>query len=372
MYRSAALLAFVAPAVMATEFPSTLKEFEAVDNSSVESLFGRFKEHFAKEYVSSADEAHHLSIFSQKVKEIFEFNERGGTAFKKGINRFSDLGEKDRQSFVMAETSAARSKSGRKSGSASDKDAKNQPASRALKLAPNTATCDLRPYTTSVKNQASCGSCWAFGTNAAAEASHFLWAMTDAAGNIRSTDTNSNDMWQLSEQTLVECCDSCNGCGGGGTWEPMQCAVDMGALPSAMSNPYTATDNSTCTQPGASAAAAGVSSWYQPCDLDEECLKSYIGGDDCTTFFTTAFKTSIQVIDSFYDYTDGVYSVDDCPSDKHNHAVAIVGWGTDAASGMDYWIMRNSWGESWGQGGYFYMQRGVNMCCVACDNLFFQ
>ena len=52
--------------------------------------------------------------------------------------------------------------------------------------------------------------------------------------------------------------------------------------------------------------------------------------------------------------------------------MAIVGWGTDADSGMDYWIMRNSWGESWGMDGYFLMQRGVNMCCVACDNLFFQ
>ena len=130
-------------------------------------------------------------------------------------------------------------------------------------------------------------------------------------------------------------------------------------------------DNATCAHT-ASQASSAVSSWFQPCNLDEDCLKDLIGGDDCTTFATTALKTSIEVVDSFYDYAGGVYSDPNCPNDKHNHAVAIVGWGTDATSGMDYWIMRNSWGESWGMDGYFLMERGVNMCCVACDNLFFQ
>ena len=195
--------------------------------------------------------------------------------------------------------------------------------------------------------------------------------MTDAKGN---PTTANNDMWQLSEQVLVECCgdqyDSA-GCGGGGTSGPMQCAVDIGALPSTTSHPYTAVDTAACSHSNTEAAAF-VSSWFEPCTLDEKCLKSYIGGDDCTTFFTTALKTSIQVIDSFYDYNGGVYSVPNCPTNKHNHAVAIVGWGTDATTGMDYWIMRNSWGTDWGLDGYFYMERGVNMCCVACENLFFQ
>ncbi len=78
------------------------------------------------------------------------------------------------------------------------------------------------------------------------------------------------------------------------------------------------------------------------------------------------------MIDSFYDYAEGVYSDPTCPNDKHNHAVGIVGWGTDVASGVDYWIIRNSWGPDWANGGYMYMERGSNMCCVACDNLFFQ
>ncbi len=86
----------------------------------------------------------------------------------------------------------------------------------------------------------------------------------------------------------------------------------------------------------------------------------HMGNTTCSQFYTVALKTSIEVIDSFYDYVSGVYSdpskipafifveylfycIADCPSDIHNHAVAIVGWGSDANSG-DYWILRNSWG----------------------------
>lgn len=53
-----------------------------------------------------------------------------------------------------------------------------------------------------------------------------------------------------------------------------------------------------------------------------------------------------------------------------NHAVNIVGYGKDPASGLDYWIIRNSWGTGWGQAGYMSIQRGVNKCDVE-NNIYF-
>jgi len=65
-------------------------------------------------------------------------------------------------------------------------------------------------------------------------------------------------------------------------------------------------------------------------------------------------------------YTSGVYASTDCangPSDV-NHAVLAVGYGTDSA-GVDYWFVKNSWDTTWGDQGFFKIQRGVNMCGIA-------
>jgi cathepsin H len=51
-----------------------------------------------------------------------------------------------------------------------------------------------------------------------------------------------------------------------------------------------------------------------------------------------------------------------------NHAVLAVGYGTDHAKQMDYWIVKNSWGAAWGDEGYFLIERGVNMCGIAVCN----
>jgi C1A family cysteine protease len=66
-------------------------------------------------------------------------------------------------------------------------------------------------------------------------------------------------------------------------------------------------------------------------------------------------------------YSSGIYSYASCPTTV-NHAALIVGWDTQPASGstpaIDYWILKSSWGTSWGESGYFRMVRGVNMCGI--------
>ena len=79
---------------------------------------------------------------------------------------------------------------------------------------------------------------------------------------------------------------------------------------------------------------------------------------------------------SFTGYTGGVYDDDGChgvTTMMLDHAVLVVGYGTDAKSGKDYWLVKNSWGPDWGEAGYVRMARGVGkngICGIAIDASF--
>lgn len=62
-----------------------------------------------------------------------------------------------------------------------------------------------------------------------------------------------------------------------------------------------------------------------------------------------------------HEYTGGIFTTDDPSDDEHtNHVVSIVGWGVDSETGQKFWNVRNSWGEYWGEMGFFRIDRGNN------------
>jgi len=75
------------------------------------------------------------------------------------------------------------------------------------------------------------------------------------------------------------------------------------------------------------------------------------------------------VLPGFIAYHKGVYSSKHCRNGVKdiNHAVLAVGYGTDE-NGVDYWIIKNSWTDLWGDKGFFKIERGVNMCGIAMCN----
>jgi len=72
---------------------------------------------------------------------------------------------------------------------------------------------------------------------------------------------------------------------------------------------------------------------------------------------------SFTVYDDFLNYKSGVY-VKTSSNALGGHAIKILGWGTDATSKLDYWLVANSWNNQWGDNGFFKIQRGVDMCGI--------
>ena len=72
-------------------------------------------------------------------------------------------------------------------------------------------------------------------------------------------------------------------------------------------------------------------------------------------------------------YKDGIWdghidnapSISGCKKQEMNHAVLLVGYGEDGEDGTPFWVVKNSWGESWGEQGYFRIVRGQNTCGIA-------
>jgi cathepsin F len=189
-----------------------------------------------------------------------------------------------------------------------------------------------------VKNQGSCGGCWAFSANANLEG---LYARK--YGSFRS----------FSEEQLVDCDYSNNGCFGGNQQNAFDYIRRAGGLMSSTNYPYRGS-RTTCSF-RASLAAVRVKSWFNA-GQNEESIKNYV--------YTTG-PLSVAINQKMLQfYTGGIITSgpSTCSPNTLNHGVAIVGYGTQ--NGVNYWIVKNSWGPNWGEGGYFRISRGFGTCGI--------
>jgi len=198
---------------------------------------------------------------------------------------------------------------------------------------------------TPVKNQGSCGSCWAFSAVGALE----------GAFNLKTKEVKI-----FSEQHIVSCDTVDAGCNGGWMDDAFNFVTKTGGITTTDKYPYTS-GTTGATGSCQAVAAADIESRVAPSSYYDVAVNSVSALASAVA--QQPVSIAIQANQpAFQLYSSGVITAN-CGK-RLDHGVLAVGYGTDATLG-DYWIVKNSWGSSWGESGYVRIAKSsANVCGV--------
>ncbi|XP_015276075.1 PREDICTED: cathepsin L1-like [Gekko japonicus] len=197
-------------------------------------------------------------------------------------------------------------------------------------------------HVTPVKNQGHCGACWAFSATGALEALLF---------------NKTSRLVSLSEQNLIDCSGKLgnHGCHGGYITRAFEYVRDNRGINSEDAYPYLEKEGFSCH--------------YNPQERAANCtsLVAVQRGSEAALEQAVATVGPVSVaVDAhnfpFHFYKSGIFSSIFC-SDVVNHAMLAVGYGISQEDGKEYWILKNSWSENWGEQGYMRLVQGAGNHC---------
>lgn len=317
---------------------TVVTDFTKASDAAVYSQeFHNFVTKFGKSYKDKDEIDKRFNIFKENLKQINIHNSQN-LSYRKGINKFSDLTDSEFSSRYLG----------------GYKSVATTPSSyiddfKLNKELPESVDWCSQGACTPTKDQGSCGSCWAFAATEVIESHVFL-----------STGT----LPILSPQQMNSCTPNPLSCGGTGGCAGSICElgfayIQLFGMVSEEDYPYVSGDSmqtEDCMYDlNNMPAVAGVTGYNTLPSNNQEALMEVVATVGPVTVAVDASNWS--------GYREGVF--DGCDFDQNiglNHAVVLVGYGTDEADG-DYWLVRNSWGSGWGEDGYIKLKRQNEAQC---------
>jgi len=298
-------------------------------SAELDTYWETYKQTYNKNY-DDMHEVFRRAIWEKNLQHIRQHNlesDMGQHGFTLGTNEYSDMSNDE---FVAQMTGHM--------GNQTVRHGSLFMASQNLQVP---STMDWRDHglVTPVKNQGQCGSCWAFSTTGSLEGQH---------------KKKSGTLVSLSEQNLVDCSKNGNqGCNGGLMDYGFDYIKNNGGIDTEQSYPYEAKDD-VCRFKKADVGAT-VSGYVDVPSQDEDALMRASASIGPISVAIDASNYSFQL------YRNGIYKEPACSPTQLDHGVLVVGYGT--LDGEDYWLVKNSWGKSWGMDGYIMMARNLNNQC---------
>jgi len=287
--------------------------------------FEDFVRDFGKAYPDEAEYQARFAAFVENLRYIEAENSKSTNRYTLGLTAFADMTRDEFRTSYLGYRAPARAWG----------DAAYLGAFKASNSSlPASVDWRQKGAVTDVKNQAQCGSCWAFSTTGALEGAYQI-----ATGKLVS----------LSEQQLVDCAQSFGeqGCNGGMMDGGFQYVAKNG-LDTEESYGYKAKTGICKASSGAMGIPAGsVTGFHDVKKNDEQALMEAVSKQPVSI--------AIEADQSVFQFYKGGVLTGACGT-KLDHGVLLVGYGSE--NGQDYWIMKNSWGPSWGETGFGKLLRG--------------